>query len=505
MKRLKLWHLTVLLFLVGAYYAAASSVTIAQIAYNLVQNAGVPLVQRQILNCSTGMSCSDDAGGLRTTLTATGTGGSVTNVATGCGLSGGPVTTTGTILASFTVNAHTTTSEAILNADCGKLDTFSNAGAVAVSIAQAGSGGLFVSGWSVWLENLGAGTVTITPATSTIDGAATLTLTTNQGVQLFSDGTNYFTQRGRSTAVGSVNSGTLGQGGYYAAAGTSISGFSVTGIPNFRDGVGAPIAAVAANVTSLFSGCSGTQYLGADGACHAATLGNLAVSGACLTDGTNNYLMPLLRSITAAANTTFAWVNQNTATVATSGCGVQMTAPLTAGDQVEARCSNPPMTTSFTVIAAFIPGIQPITSGGNTNNRAFVAFRESATAKLVLYSLTADNTSNTPWNRQNYTNPTTFSAQASDVIPFATNPAGSTNVGQTLWPFFWGPVWVRLVYDGTNLLYSYSYDQGVTFVQLRSESKTAFFTTAPDQVCWGADPQSGAANPLMIHWLVTSP
>src|ERR1035438_9336301 len=33
-----------------------------------------------------------------------------------------------------------------------------------------------------------------------------------------------------------------------------------------------PIAAVAAAIVGLFSTCSGTQYLGADGACHTAAL-----------------------------------------------------------------------------------------------------------------------------------------------------------------------------------------------------------------------------------------
>jgi hypothetical protein len=208
------WGWVVLVLLAGwvawGPHVSASSVVTA--AYNLVQQAGTPLVARTTLNCSTGMSCSDDAINKVTTLTATGTGGSVTQVNTGCGLSGGPITTTGTIISSIPVNAQTGASYAILNADCGHLVTLNNSGAVAVSIAQAGSGGNFASGWSIAVENLGAGTVTITPATSTIDGAATLTLTTNQGIGLYSDGANYFTVRGRSSTAGTVTQVICGTG-----------------------------------------------------------------------------------------------------------------------------------------------------------------------------------------------------------------------------------------------------------------------------------------------------
>lgn len=72
----------------------ASNIAIA--SYNLVQNGGTPLTQRSTLNCSTGMSCSDDSVNKVTTLTAVGSGGSVTSVGCGTGLTGGTITTTGT-------------------------------------------------------------------------------------------------------------------------------------------------------------------------------------------------------------------------------------------------------------------------------------------------------------------------------------------------------------------------------------------------------------------------
>jgi hypothetical protein len=92
------------------------------------------------------------------------------------------------------VNAQTGTTYTVVLGDRGKLVTHSNAGPVAVTLPQAT--GDFGAGWFYWVENRGAGTVTITPTTSTIDGAASLALTTNQGVLIASDGTNYFTMRG---------------------------------------------------------------------------------------------------------------------------------------------------------------------------------------------------------------------------------------------------------------------------------------------------------------------
>lgn len=100
------------------------------------------------------------------------------------------------------VNAQTGTSYTYLYTDRDKLVTHSNASAIAGTLPQAT--GFFTAGWSMWVQNRGVGTLTITPTTSTIDGSATLVLTTGQGALIASDGTNYFTMRG----VGAVSSRT---------------------------------------------------------------------------------------------------------------------------------------------------------------------------------------------------------------------------------------------------------------------------------------------------------
>lgn len=91
------------------------------------------------------------------------------------------------------VNAQTGTSYTYLTGDRAKLVTHSNANPIAGTLPQANST-TFSAGWYVLVHNKGAGTLTITPTTSTINGAATLVLETGQSVKIVSDGTNYQTQ-----------------------------------------------------------------------------------------------------------------------------------------------------------------------------------------------------------------------------------------------------------------------------------------------------------------------
>ena len=87
-------------------------------------------------------------------------------------------------------NAQTGTTYTMNTDDRGKHVTFSNASAIAVTQPQSGSAG-FTNDWFSYVENIGAGLVTITPTTSTINGAATLVLQTGEAYLITSDGTNY--------------------------------------------------------------------------------------------------------------------------------------------------------------------------------------------------------------------------------------------------------------------------------------------------------------------------
>src|SRR5687768_16636190 len=64
------------------------------------------------------------------------------------------------------VNAQTGTTYTVLAKDRGKLVTFTNAAAIAVTLPVA-STTAFGADWYVYIQNRGAGAVTITPTTST--------------------------------------------------------------------------------------------------------------------------------------------------------------------------------------------------------------------------------------------------------------------------------------------------------------------------------------------------
>jgi len=97
-----------------------------------------------------------------------------------------------------TRNAQTGTTYTIATTDRGKHVTLSNASTIAVTLPQANTAG-FTNGFYTYVENIGAGTVTITPTTSTINGGATIKLGTGEAVLITSDSTNY-----RALAVGNT-------------------------------------------------------------------------------------------------------------------------------------------------------------------------------------------------------------------------------------------------------------------------------------------------------------
>src|SRR5581483_7071862 len=95
-------------------------------------------------------------------------GGTIVNsMAAGCGTSNGGTSTGAVTLSSaMTTRVNSTTSDTIVNTDCGNLVQENNAGSIAVAIAQAGTTG-FANGAYFPVCNIGAGTATITPTTST--------------------------------------------------------------------------------------------------------------------------------------------------------------------------------------------------------------------------------------------------------------------------------------------------------------------------------------------------
>lgn len=121
-----------------------------------------------------------------------------TSTTMGCAAIGSGLTlASGTFSTTQAINSQTGTSYTVASTDAQKFLTFNNASAVAVTLPQAT--GSFSTGFAFTVQNLGAGLVTITPTTSTINGSSTLTIPQNLGCSIVSDGTNY--QVGACTAL----------------------------------------------------------------------------------------------------------------------------------------------------------------------------------------------------------------------------------------------------------------------------------------------------------------
>lgn len=102
----------------------------------------------------------------------------------------------GEVRVARTTNNQTGTTYSFVDGDRGKLVTFNNSNAIAATLPTP-SGEDFPFGWYCSAQNRGAGTVTLTVA-STIDGATSLTLRQGQGCDIFSTGAGYYTMRGNA-------------------------------------------------------------------------------------------------------------------------------------------------------------------------------------------------------------------------------------------------------------------------------------------------------------------
>lgn len=115
-------------------------------------------------------------------------------------------------------NAQTGTSYTVLSADRSKPITRTNSSDSTETLPQAGSAG-FGGNFYYCVTALGGGKLTITPTTSTINGASTLVILTGQTACINSDNSNY------SARVSGYATGTTGSiGGGLLTVGTCTSG-----------------------------------------------------------------------------------------------------------------------------------------------------------------------------------------------------------------------------------------------------------------------------------------
>lgn len=176
--------------------------------------------------------------------------GTVTSIATACGVAGGTITTSGTIRGAAADSPVAGTSYSIVDGDCGLIKRSTNA---ALTTITAGSPAGFTNPttWFTTIKSDGAAGVTLTPSGVTIDGSgSSITIATGKSLDLYSDGTNYHTLPGNGG--GGAAGGTSGQiqtnNGSGGFSGGNLSGDVTTSASLVTTAKGAvPINYVASN------------------------------------------------------------------------------------------------------------------------------------------------------------------------------------------------------------------------------------------------------------------
>lgn len=252
-----------------------------------------------------------------------------------------PVGTLDTTAHSFSVttgenvNPQSGATYTYTDADRGYLVRRTNAGAMTDTLPQAGAGSVFVTGWFIDVRSTSTGTVTITPTTSTIDGAATLTLPPGRGVRIISDGTNYFTGPQIGTPTTAVLGGVFSKA---AVASNWLRSLGTDGIftasqPAFSDLSGsstcAQLPALTGDVTTSAGACATTLVTAQPGA-HTWALGQtfsaaMTYGGVTLSNavtGTGSMVLsasPTITGTLSSANHTITSASANALAVGLAG------------------------------------------------------------------------------------------------------------------------------------------------------------------------------------------
>jgi len=98
-----------------------------------------------------------------------------------------------------------TANYAIQPQDNKKLIVFNSASAVTATLPQPTGSPIGVGGTFVFaLANIGSGALTVSPTSATIDGESSIVLDEFQGIEVWTDGTNYFTIRGMGSGASAI-------------------------------------------------------------------------------------------------------------------------------------------------------------------------------------------------------------------------------------------------------------------------------------------------------------
>lgn len=241
---------------------------------------------------------------------------------------------------------------------------------------------------------------------------------------------------------------------------------------NFRILIGSEILLVTAVSTNTFTvvrgaeGSTAAVHSNSDPVTQVVTAGGLQQM---VKDYAPFYgLKPICNSMTDISgnpitSADFSWVNQGTSSVVDlDHGGVQLTVTEHTSVDIKALVKSAP-STPYTITAGFsnpCPGVNSLTVDFPWIG---LAFRESATSKISVITLSPPHS----MLINNYDDET-------DTVT-------TTSLYEEHWAANMQEFWFQIHDDGSDLYFRWS-PNGVWFQDLFDQGRSAFFTTAPDQV-----------------------
>lgn len=411
---------------------------------------------------------------------------------TGGGASGGPLAATsggalatqGTGLTSGGVNEKTASYLAVVG-DYGKLIVMNSSSATTLTLPSTPP----FATWTVDVQIIGTGGGSVSPNGLNLDGASSsLTLLAGQGCTIFTDGTNYFTERGRmplatTTVPGLVEpDGTVitvsGAGAITVPAATSAA----LGVVK-PDGTIITVAAGAITVAKASASAFGvvkvdnTTITASGGVISAIAGGSGLAPSASTVVGTyagNNY-GPLFELTAPPSHSSLTALNTTGATASDANGGLLVT----SSGGIFALYVKAVPSTPYTFTVAYLASV-----GTVAFSNFGIAIRDSSSGKIVTFGTSVTSTPTNPcwgYNVQEWSGYSTF---VSNALANALLPPGSL-------------LFLRVTDNGTNFIFQVSVD-GFNFSPVLTVSRTAYLANV-SQIGILAG-QGFAGSMLVVHW-----
>lgn len=216
------------------------------------------------------------------------------------------------------------------------------------------------------------------------------------------------------------------------------------------------------------AGTAGNLYLGTDGPFIHRDTGSAWDSWG-----------PIQKLTPPPAPGSVTWLNQGTKTATANGASLTLWAPALAGDSYGGHIQTVPSTPYKAVL-----GFNPISTRQNYNSMA-LGFYNSTSGRLSIIQ-----------HQVNYVSV----GHMNSVTSLNTAPKADTSLFNYLNGLVW---WFRVQDDGTNHIFEIS-PNGLYWIELFRESRTAWLTSGPSHLFFGISANNGTygCGMTVLHWNV---